>query len=191
MTDQPRTNKFRFIPYRKHDLLQMCLEASLLSGREAEFRSLYYMLSSIFHFEFHQITESLKDAYAAIDPDSDTRPYENNDRLTKLNFVDLLGRLLDKANYEQVSEEEVNQALNESSLFKIRLHVNFDDFSEVLIFRRGQTIRKETVRSCMGLVSKTIEFTNFERVVMYIRFRDDYQETQDQLPSRRVWVDFA
>ena len=39
--------------------------------------------------------------------------------------------------------------------------------------------------SWIGLVSKTIAFTNYERVVVYIRFRDDYQQTKDQLPACR------
>lgn len=33
--------------------------------------------------------------------------------------------------------------------------------------------------------SKTIEFINYERVVVYIRFRDDYEQSKDKLPSSR------
>lgn len=182
MTQQTTDKKFRFIPYRKHDIVEMCLADKQLQGREEEFRHLYNMLGSIFHFEFHQITESLKDAYAPIDPDSDTRDYENAQQLTELNFVDLLNGLLEKANYERVSENDLNQALNESSLFKIRLHVSFDDFSEVLLFCRGQSTRQETITSMMGLVSNTIEFTNYDRVVVYIRFKDDYEQEKNSLP---------
>ncbi|MFC1665836.1 TMEM143 family protein [Pseudomonadota bacterium] len=185
MIDLENEQKYRFIPYRKRDIVEMCLQDNLLSGQGDEFRNLYYMLSSIFHFEFHQITESLKDTYAPVDPDSDTRGYENSKRFTNLSFVDLLSGLLDKANYEQVSEEDLNQALNESSLFKIRLHVEFNDFSEVLLFLRGESIKKETISSWMGLISKPIEFANYDRVVVYLRFKDDYQKSKDQLPSCR------
>jgi hypothetical protein len=51
------------------------------------------MLASIFHFEFHQINELLKDTYAPFDPDSDTRQYENTVPLINRNFVDLLSDL--------------------------------------------------------------------------------------------------
>ncbi len=115
----------------------MCLQDATLPGQEDNFRQLYYMLSSIFHFEFHQVLESLKDSYAAVDPDTDTRAYDNSRALTDLNFVELLGGLLEKANYERISQTELNQALNESSLFQIRLQVDFSDFSEVLLFCRG------------------------------------------------------
>ena len=185
MIEHASDKKYRFIPYRKHDIVEMCLQDKLLAGQEEKFRNLYYMLGSIFHFEFHQIIESMKDAYAAIDPDSDTRPYENTAHLVDINFVDLLGGLLEKANYERVTQDDLNQAMNKSSLFKIRLHVEFDDFSEVLLFCRGESSRKETITRWMGLVSKTIEFTNYDRVVVYIRFREDYEKSKNQFPSCR------
>ena len=160
----------------------MCLQDNRLSDQGKDFRQLYYMLSSIFHFEYHQIIESLKDVYAPIDPDSDTRYYENTQRLSDMDFVGLLGGLLEKANYERVTQEALNQAMSESSLFKIRLHVDFDDFSEVLLFCRGVSTRKETISSWMGLRKKSITFTNYDRVVVYLRFKDDYQQVKNPLP---------
>ena len=174
---------FRFIPYRKHDIVEMCLLDNQISGQEEKFRNLYYMISSIFHFEFHKIIESLKDSYTPIDPDSDTLHFENKMQLTNINFVELLGGLLEKANYEKVTEEDLNRALNESSLFKIRLHVDFDDFSEVLLFSRGESIKQETIKSWFGLVSKTFEFANYERVVVFLRFEEDFQQSKSALPD--------
>ena len=182
MSEQPDT-PYRFIPFRKHDVVEMCLQDAMLAGHEDDFRQLYYMLSSIFHFEFHQVIESLKDSYAPVDPDTDTRTYNNAQPLSDLNFVELLGGLLEKANYEQVSEDELNQALTEASMFKIRLHVDFDDFSEVLLFCRGVSQREETLTSLFGLIKKTIRFTNYDRVVLYIRFRDDYDGAHAGLPT--------
>lgn len=179
---KPATNKlYRFIPYRKHDIVEMCLQDGKLAGKEDDFRQLYYMLSSIFHFEFHQIVESLKDSYASVDPDADTRLFDNCRPLSDLSFVELLNNLLEKANYEQVTQADLDAALNESSLFKIRLHVDFDDFSEVLLFCRGVSRRRETVTSFFGLINNNINFTNYDRVVIYIRFRDDYQQEKAAL----------
>jgi hypothetical protein len=181
---KPATNKqYRFIPYRKHDIVEMCLQDGKLAGKEDDFRQLYYMLSSIFHFEFHQIVESLKDSYASVDPDADTNLFDNRRPLSDLSFVELLNNLLEKANYEQVTQADLDAALNESSLFKIRLHVDFDDFSEVLLFCRGVSRRKETVASFFGLINKDISFTNYDRVVIYIRFHDDYQQEKAVLPG--------
>ena len=65
--------KTRFIPYRRHDIVEMCLCDYQSELPEDQFRQLSYMLEQIFHFEFHQIIEALKNAYAGTDPDSDTR----------------------------------------------------------------------------------------------------------------------
>ncbi len=185
MTKQTDNKRFRFIPYRKHDIVEMCLQDNLLCGQQDEFRQLYTMLDSVFHFEFHKTIEAIKNAYAPIDPDADTRAYEKSVTTDEQDFTELLGVLLEKANYERVTEEDLNQALNESSLFKIRLEVDFDDFSEVLIFCRGESTQQETISRLFGLFKKTIEFINFDRVVIYIRFKADYSATKQQAVSCR------
>ena len=174
--------QYRFIPFRKRDIVEMCLQDGRIVGQEEDFRQLYYILSSVFHFEFHQIVESLKDSYAHVDPDTDTRSYNDVAPLTDLDFVELLSGLLEKANYEKISEQELNQALTEASMFKIRLHVDFDDFSEVLLFCRGVSQREETLTSLFGLIKTPISFTNYDRVVVYIRYRDDYDNSNDDSP---------
>ena len=175
--------KYRFIPFRKHDIVEMCLQENKLVGKDEDFRQLYYMLSSIFHFEFHQIVESMKDSYASVNPDADTRDYDNPRPLSELSFIDLLHNLLEKANYERITQTDLDAALNESSLFKIRLHVDFNDFSEALLFCRGVSTRTEVVSQYFGLVKKEISFTNYDRVVLFIRFRDDFEQEDAAMPG--------
>ena len=181
----PGDQKRRFIPFRKRDIVEMCIQDGRLSGQEDAFRQLYYMLSSVFHFEFHQIIEALKDRYTQLDPDADTRPIAHTAPLPELGFVELLGGLLEKANYERVSQYDLTQAMHEASLFQIRLQVDFSDFSEVLLFCRGESTRQETLHSWMGLIKKTITFTNYDRVVVYLRFRDDLVQTKTAMPLCR------
>lgn len=185
MIKQAADKKFRFIPYRKRDIVEMCLQDNRVPGQEENFRYLYRLLDNIFHYEFHRLVESMKDAYAPLDPDSDTRPCENIECSTQRSFVELLCGLLEKANYERVTQADLIQALRESSLFRIRLHVDFDDFEEVQLFYRGVSTRHETISTWMGLVNKTIEFINYDRVVVYIRFREYREGPQAEFPSCR------
>ncbi len=184
MTDT-RT-RFRFIPFRRQDIIEMCLRDGELGGFEASFRQLAKMLAQLYHFEFHEIIEALKDAYADIDPDSDTRRPGPAVAAQEQSFVELLDNLLIKANYERVSEEDLNRALRESSLFKIRLQVDFSDFSEVLLFARGQSRRQERLSIWFGLRSRTIEFINYDRVVVYLKFRDDYEAPRRDMSHCRA-----
>ncbi|MCP4984143.1 MAG: DUF3754 domain-containing protein [Gammaproteobacteria bacterium] len=178
--------KLRFIPYRRHDIVDMCLRDNKLTTEVDDFRQLGHMLAQIFHFEFHRVIEALKNAYADIDPDSDTLQPGFEQSQADESFVELLDGLLEKANYERVTEADLNQALAESSLFKIRLHVDFDDFTEVSLFARGESIKRETISSWFGLRSKQIEFANFERIVVYIRIRDDFEHSQHDFASCRA-----
>ena len=167
--------KFRFIPFRRADIVEMCLRDQSPVESQNEFRQLAHMLAQIFHFEFHGVLEAIKDSYADLDPDVDTRRIDI-DRGPELKpFVDLLDGLLEKANYERISEVELNRALTESSLFKIRLHVDFSDFAEVSLFARGQSLRSETLPTWFGLRSRRIEFVNYDRVVVYLKIRDDFE----------------
>ena len=163
----------------------MCRQDFFAGAEAADFRQLAQMLDQIFHFEFHRVVEALKNAYASIDPDSDTLPGPVPVDDDEQPFVELLDGLLEKANYERVTEAELNQALTESSLFKIRLHVDFDDFTEVSLFTRGESLRKETLKHWFGLRSEEIEFTNYERVVVYLRVREDYEQAKHQFAGCR------
>lgn len=151
-----------------------------------DFRQLGHMLDQVFHFEFHRVIEALKNAYADSDPDADTRRPEFLDSRFHGSFVELLDGLLEKANYERITQADLNRALSESSLFKISLHVDFDDFSEVSLFARGESIRNETVSSWFGLRKTTIEFVNYERVVVYLRIRDDFEHSKHDFASCRA-----
>lgn len=164
----------------------MCLSENRLGVDSEDFRQLSHMLVQIFHFEFHQVIEALKNAYAELDPDADTRRSEFDRPVADGSFVELLDGLLEKANFERVTESDLNQALAESSLFKIRLHVDFDNFSEVSLFARGESVKIEEISSWFGLRSSTIEFINYDRVVVYLRIRDDFERSKHDFASCRA-----
>ena len=164
----------------------MCLHDPQLTLPNEDFRQLAHMLAQVFHFEFHRVIEALKNSYAELDPDSDTRRLDFDNGSNQEAFVDLLDKLLEKANYERVGEAELNRALNESSLFQIRLHVDFDDFAEVSLFARGQSQRSELLPSWFGLRSRRVDFVNYERVVVYLKFRDDYENGRPELSHCRA-----
>lgn len=143
------TTADRFIPHRRSDIIKMCLDDNGLAQEQIPaFHSFCEILCGIFHYEMHKSLETLKDCYAPFNPDKDTRilnqlsESEIEQHHEKLEYE--LTSLLNLANFEQVSESEVNRALTEESLFKVKLHVDFNDFEKVLFFRRGTTNRNFT-----------------------------------------------
>ncbi|MEM7366299.1 MAG: TMEM143 family protein [Pseudomonadota bacterium] len=151
----------------------MCVSAEALTGSEQHaFRRFCQLLQSVFHFEYHASLEALKDNYAPLNPDRDTRKVGVFPSDTGEDFVTQLTRILDKANYERVTQEEIDAALEESSLFKLKIDINFDDFEEAVLFARGEAERNETVASWFGLRKRSVRFSNYDRVVLYIKYSE-------------------
>jgi hypothetical protein len=169
-------NKDRFIPLRKTDLIKACCEDGDLSeSKQASFKSLCHILSSTLHFEFHHILETLKDNYAPFDPNADTLLLETlSEEQVKQKqslFSQAFTQVLNAANYEQVTDQDLQEAMTEESLFKVRLMVEFDDFEQVVFYRRGEYLQQEQLSTFWGLRKQQIEFTNYDRVAVFIKFK--------------------
>lgn len=175
--------KARFIPYSRSDIIQLLLNEGVLNKVDnGKFKQVCDLLSHIYHFEFHQSLETLKASYAPVNPDADTHQifHTNSDALLEKEqqLFEALNILLDKANFEKITEEDVKQAMTEESLFNIKLNVDFNDFEQVLFFRRGESIRQETLVSFFGFRKKNISFINYDRVVVIVKFKPHNYFTQ-------------
>lgn len=166
----------RYIPFRKSDVVSMC-KTLLPTEEHASFNEFAELFSSIIHFEYHKRLELLKDNYAPFDPNADTRslaPLSENDKHTcQKRFAQAFSDILNAANFERITDQDLKDALSEESLFKVRLEVAFDDFAEVVFYRRGASQKNETLRTWWGLKKQAIRFTNYERVAVFIRFKDE------------------
>jgi len=178
----------RFIPFRSIDIIEMCLLDSRLDSSEMDqFRIVCKQLKNLYHFQYHEVLESLKNEYASENPDADTievavTPSHTNNKdvfSTQLEF------LLDKANYEKLSESDLDLALHETSIFKIKLKVNFDDFQQVLFYFRGESIQEEKVKKWFGLKVDTVKFINYERVLVYVKFSQEFNSHKSALREYR------
>jgi hypothetical protein len=171
----PEIPRLRFIPFRRQDLIRMCLdEGSLDSASSEHFKAACDQIEAHFQREFHQIKQRLKDAYGPLDPDADTRTVVKcRDEHAADRLASMLSEVLYRVNYEKVSRVQLEQAFEKASLFHLKLHVDLDDFEEALLFVRGFTSCEEEVSRFFGLWKKKVEFLNFERVVLYIRFKND------------------
>ena len=172
MTELPL---LRFIPFRRSDIVEMCLSEGDLPVEAAQrFRHECQSIEEFFQRDFHGIKQHIKDAYAPLDPDADTRLL--SEFIKRDNTADLVASLeqvLQRANYEKVTEQDLQHALRSASLFQVRLYVDMEDFEEVLLYTRGATAREETLRELFGLWRRKVNFINYDRVLLYIRFKQE------------------
>ncbi len=167
----------RFIPFRKQDIVTMCSEELNSNTEKTSFQQFCDLLASLIHYNYHVTLESLKNNYAPFDPNSDTRSLAPISAAQKAQcqreFANAFANVLNAANFERITDQDLKDALTEESLFKVRLEVEFDDFAEVVFYRRGESQRSETLSSFWGLHKKLLQFTNYDRVAVFIRFKDE------------------
>jgi Protein of unknown function (DUF3754) len=165
----------RFIPFRKHDIVTMCAE-DLPGGERESFLAFAELLASLLHDEFRGRLETLKDTYWPFDPDADTRTIVElspaQRQAAQQRLVDELTALAEYANFERIDADDLKGAFIEESLIKVRLEADLDDFEQVVFYRRGEETRREEVKYLAGLRSRTIEFTNYAKVFVYVKFKD-------------------
>ncbi|MEJ7786776.1 MAG: TMEM143 family protein [Solirubrobacteraceae bacterium] len=151
-------------------------EGRLAAAERDHFPVLARRLSALFHLEFHARLEALKDAYAPLARDPDTRAirtFDDRERTAaRRRLAGELQRLLDAANFEPVDGDELRRAFSEESLLELRLEVDFDDFDDLLVFHRGATVREERLSRWFGLRQRAVAFTNYEKVLLFVTFKD-------------------
>lgn len=179
-------NKERFIPYRRSDIVRLCVtDQSFSEADRNKLQDVCELIKNIYHFQFHTSLETLKDCYAPVNPDADTKVIYTTSAETihelEATLIDELKKLLNTANFEMVTTDDLNRAITEESLFKIKLNVDFEDFDNILFFRRGESSREETLSSFFGLRKKTIEFINYDRVIVVVKYKpQDYFDAKNR-----------
>ncbi|MHC4506686.1 MAG: hypothetical protein ACYTFI_25620, partial [Planctomycetota bacterium] len=69
-----------FIPFRKADVIDMCLADGVLADPEKKsFGEFAKILGALFHFEYHERLETLKDSFVPFNPDADARAQKKAD----------------------------------------------------------------------------------------------------------------
>lgn len=164
-----------FIPCSREDLVEICLQEGHLTGEiAASFRKFTEVLAAYYHFRFYQLEKRLKQNYAPFNPDADELALvtiATEKRLTmEKQVVKTLERILRRANYRALDEATLHQALNRSSLIKLKTRVDFADFEQMIFYHRGKFT--ETVQIQQWFWKTKITMDVFARAVLLLKFKD-------------------
>jgi len=185
------TSRAHFLPFRRRDLIAFCAEEGRLDREDAErFRTLSRMIAALYHHDFHVRLDRIEDGFAPFDPDADTRTIHPIDETEREAGWEVLLQEVDdvlrRANYQTVTDEEIDEALNTRSGIVIDLEVDLDEFQAMRLYWRGR--RTETVTIPRRFLRRGAraerQVVILERVVLFLR----YQEA-DWFRARRRDVD--
>lgn len=187
MAEQQQNSGEHFLPVRRAELVERMLTHPRLADEREKMRRLSGALTDLFHVEYHRRQERLKELYAPIDPNADTVPLARppsamlavqggevtptRTRALQRSFAEELKSLLERANFREVTKDDLDLAFKAESVFHVKLHTNLADFAELSLYRRGRSHRQEEISSWFGLRKRTLDVEYFERVALYVRFQ--------------------
>jgi hypothetical protein len=176
-----------FIPFRKADVVSMCAD-ELPADERDQFLALTRILGSLLHHRFSARIEALKEAYAPFNREADTRllhePSAAERQAARQRLETELVALAEAANFSQIDIAELNEALTEHSLLKVKMAVDLKAIDRFLVFRRGESVRTVQVPTWSGLRRRPVEFPAYARVLVYAVFKDAEQLKAEDVETR-------
>lgn len=167
-------SRYRFIPLRKADLIDGLMAAGQLDDAgQAGFRQFARQLGAIFHYQYFEQLDLLREAYFHFDPEVDPRTcspatdLEAAYRRLSEEFV----RILTEASFIEIAHEEIIRAFDEHALVRVKIKAPVGDYRDVRMFRRGIHRKTIEVPFWWGLRRRQIEVDIYDDVVMMVATR--------------------
>lgn len=138
------TDREHYIPFRKSDLITfLCRDAKLSPSEKEQFARFGRLVGAVWHFEYLESLDDLKDAYAPFDPDTVTKsltPLAPEDRTARIDllFTKVIA-LMERANFARMSRKDIEEAVEGgASDWGVNMHVDWDVFERLELFTRGR-----------------------------------------------------
>ena len=136
----------RFIPLRKSDLIDGLVAAGHLDDAgEAGFRQLARQLGALFHYQYFEQLDLLREAYFHFDPEVDPHacgPAQDMEAAYRRLSEEVV-RVLTEANFIEITHDEITRAFAEHALVRVKLKAPVGEYRDVRMFRRGS--HQETI----------------------------------------------
>jgi hypothetical protein len=161
----------RVIPVRKSDMIEgLVAEGRLADAKQAGFRQLARVLGAIFHYQYFEELDRLRELYSHFDPEVDplvcgpARDPEAAYRSLSEEFV----RILTDANFIEITHGEITRAFAERALVRVKIKAPVEDFRDVRMFRRGHHTETIDVPYWFGLRRRPLQVEVFDDVVLMV-----------------------
>jgi hypothetical protein len=162
------------IPLRKSDMISGLLAEGLLDeSGQAGFRQFARMLGAIFHYQYFEELDSLRESYFHFDPEIDPQAcgpaldLEAAYRSLSEEFV----RVVTDANFVEISHDEIARAFAEHARVRVKIKAPIEDFREVRMFRRGHHTETIEVPGWFGLRRRPLDVVVYDDVVLMVATR--------------------
>jgi Protein of unknown function (DUF3754) len=165
----------QFIPVRKSDILSALVEEGARKSDEErkKFRRLCDMLAAIYHCEYFQTLERLRNDYYYFSPD--ITPHAALDSASRDrcygDLVQSLEQVLKDANFTELPHAEIGDAHRRRVGHRVEVEAPLHDFRDVRLWRRGRHTEQCEVADWFGLRRRTVEAEIFGDVVLMVAMK--------------------
>jgi hypothetical protein len=183
-----------YIPLRKGDLVELlCTEKGMPPAERAPLQQFCTLISAVFHFEYLDRLEKLKDAFADFDPDTQTKPLkpltlEQREKQLDQLFEEFRS-LMERANFKRLTEDDVKAATEGgASDWGINMEVDFDVFERLELFHRGDGLVKRTKKHPIFFWKKVEKKVDcYGRLVLMMKLRP-HKRLGDFVDTKAVFL---
>lgn len=166
-------------------------ERALPAAAPADFERVARAIESLFHQEFLAVRRRLKNAWESVAPSDGDGRADANVVAAREGAADLLGtlrRLMRRANFTEISSEEIVAALRRRSLFAVGVDLDLSDFEHLAAWRRAESVRRETVVTWFGLKRRTLDVPTFDRFCVFARFKARDHFAADRARRKKLGI---
>lgn len=180
----------RFIPVSLDRLITDLTCSNLLDSSQIdEFKKLCHIYTALYHSQTHTQLQTLKAIYQPFNPDRDVLVGQNDQSANQLqHFKQALRDMLEKANFEPLSENDLNEALNKISPHGVKVSVDFDEFADVTLYYRGTAIQTENRRNLKSLQFKkqSLELQIYRRLFVVLQPKNRQQRIEELIKDKKI-----
>jgi hypothetical protein len=166
----------RVIPVRKSDMIGgLVAEGRLDDGQRIRLGQFARMLGAIFHYQYFEELDRLREAYFHFDPEVDPQACGSTKDLEAAyrNLCEEFVRILTDANFIEITHDEITRAFAERTLVRVTIKAPLEDYRCVRMFRRGHHTETIDVPFWFGLRRRPLQVEVYDDVVLMVAARPD------------------
>ncbi|HEY2135259.1 MAG TPA: TMEM143 family protein [Xanthobacteraceae bacterium] len=175
MTDNPSDSgagqRDRFIPVRKADILDALItHGRLRDGEGDKFRQFGRLLGAIYHYEYFERLEALRNDYYYFNPDLPPDTAVDPARLAHAHdeLVTTLVGVLETADFVEITPQDIARSHQERPVLKVEVKIPTEDYRDIRFFRRGHHRITVEVRDRLGLRKRNVEVDTYDHLVLMV-----------------------
>jgi hypothetical protein len=183
----------RFIPITIDQLIKTLCQSDLLSAIQKQHMQFFcHQYRALYSAQTLPAYQELTRYYSPFNPDIESDyPFnysDNEKQQLEKQLIEKTIALLNDANYESLSLNELKNVLEETSPYGVNVSVELEEFSEILIFYRGRKNRYNEQRDWKRLFLKTKiqEVKLYNRLFILLKQKSFEQQVQEMIATKHI-----